>query len=152
MDPKEVLRFALAGTHARVLRCVEDVSEEEAQRAIHGLSPLVWQVGHLAYAEAGLLRRAGRAAPVPEEYASLFGPGTGGESRYPPLAEVRAAFGVAHGGLLQLLDSAALEDAVEAPYCHNVGELLAFAAYHRGYHVGKMTTLRALMGKPRLFG
>jgi hypothetical protein len=32
------------------------------------------------------------------------------------------------------------------------GEMLVFAIYHRGYHVGKATTLRALLKKPRLFG
>ncbi|MFN3286306.1 MAG: hypothetical protein ACK45F_08505 [bacterium] len=41
---------------------------------------------------------------------------------------------------------------MDAPHYRNVGEMLALSAYHRGYHIGKMTTVRALLGKRRLFG
>lgn len=34
----------------------------------------------------------------------------------------------------------------------SVGEALLFLTYHRGYHIGKITTLRALLGKQRVFG
>ena len=30
--------------------------------------------------------------------------------------------------------------------------MFAFSNNHRWYHIGKITTLRALLGKPRLFG
>ncbi len=32
-----------------------------------------------------------------------------------------------------------------------VGDVVSFATFHRGYHIGKICTLRALLGKPRLF-
>jgi uncharacterized damage-inducible protein DinB len=89
VEPKDLLRYALEATRDRVIRCLEDLSEEEARRVVQGLSPVVWQVGHLAQADGVLL---------------------------------------------------------------SVGEMLAFSAYHRGYHIGKMATLRALLGKPRLLG
>jgi len=152
VDLKAALRYALEATRERVLRCLEDVSEEEARRVVHGLSPLVWQVGHVTYADGVLLRRAGRTSPVPESYGPLFGTGTGGEAGYPPLDEVRGTFEAVHGGLLALLDAAALDQPVDGRHYRNVGEMLAFSAYHRGYHIGKMTTLRALLGKQRLFG
>lgn len=152
MDAGEVLRFALNATFDRVLRCLEDISEEEARRVIGGLSPVVWQVGHLAHADGVLLHRVGLAPPVPEGYAALFSPGTGKGTDYPPLGEVRAVFEAAHRGLLHLLVSVPLDRPVDASHYRNVGEMLAFSAYHRGYHIGKMTTLRALLGKPRLFG
>ncbi len=33
-----------------------------------------------------------------------------------------------------------------------LGYRLAFCLFHRGYHLGKIMTLRALLGKPRLLG
>jgi uncharacterized damage-inducible protein DinB len=152
VEPKDLLRYALEATRDRVIRCLEDLSEEEARRVVQGLSPVVWQVGHLAQADGVLLRRAGAPAPVPEAYAALFGPGTGGQADYPPLSQVRTVFETTHEALLRLLDGAALERPVDAPHYRSVGEMLAFSAYHRGYHIGKMATLRALLGKPRLFG
>ncbi len=152
VEPKDLLRYALDATRARVIRCLEDLSEEEARRVVQGLSPVVWQVGHLAQADGVLLRRAGAPAPVPEAYAALFGPGTGGQADYPPLSQVRGVFEATHEALLQLLAAAALDQPVDASHYRCVGEMLAFSAYHRGYHIGKITTLRALLGKPRLFG
>lgn len=152
MDARDVLRFALTATFERVLRCLQDVSEEEARRVVGGLSPVIWQVGHLAHADGVLLRKAGLNPPVPDGYAALFAPGTGGQADYPLLSDVRAAFEATHRELLQLLASGDLERPVDASPYRTVGEMLAFSAYHRGYHIGKMTTLRALLGKPRLFG
>lgn len=152
MEEKAVLRYGLEATRERVLRCVGDTSEEEARRVVQGLSPLVWQVGHLAYTDGVLLGRAGRPSPVPEAYPSLFGTGTGGPANYPSLVDVVRAFEAAHAALLELLDAAPLDWPVDGRHYRNVGEMLAFSSYHRGYHVGKMATLRALLGKPRLFG
>jgi hypothetical protein len=59
VEPKDLLRYALEATRDRVIRCLEDLSEEEARRVVQGLSPVVWQVGHLAQADGVLLRRAG---------------------------------------------------------------------------------------------
>jgi hypothetical protein len=152
MDPKAALRYALEATRERVLRCVQDLSEEEAGRGVYGLSPVVWQVGHVAFTDGQLLQRAGGASPVPEGYASLFGTGTGGQAAYPPLQEVCAAFEAAHAALAQLLEAASVDGPVDGRHFRTVGEMVAFSAYHRGYHVGKMATLRSLLGKPRLFG
>lgn len=35
-------------------------------------------------------------------------------------------------------------------FFRNRGDVLVFACFHRGYHVGKIATLRALLNKPRL--
>jgi hypothetical protein len=48
--------------------------------------------------------------------------------------------------------TAQLDAPAEGRSYSTVEEMLVFAVYHRGYHVGKITTLRALLKKPRLFG
>ena len=80
--------------------------------------------------------------------------GTGGAAKYPPLAEVRQAFEATHQALLKTAATADYDAPTPRPgnsYA-NVGELMVSACVHRAYHIGKMTTLRALLGKDRLFG
>lgn len=153
MDIRDVLHYGLSTTHARVNRCLEDLTEEEARRSpAEGLSPVVWQVGHIALTDLTFAHRAGRPAQEPPGYAGLFQMGTGGETAYPPLHEIRQALIRAQQALQDVSRTADLDAAVDARSYSTVGEMLAFAIYHRGYHVGKITTLRALLQKPRLFG
>jgi len=149
---RALIAYGLETSHARVLRCVEDLTEEEARDAPHGLTPIIWQLGHLVVSDAGYLRRAGGAIALPPRYGDLFAMGTGGRAEYPPLAEVRGRFEPIHRALLDVARTADYGAPVEGRSYRTVGELLAFVAYHRGYHIGKMTTLRALLRKPRLFG
>ena len=152
MDTQSVALYGLTATATRVLRCVEDVSDDEARRTPTNLSPIVWQLGHLAQSDGGFLQRGGVVSPAPASFAELFKTGSGGSAIYPPLAEVRAVFEATQRELEKLARSADLTQRVDARNYGTLGEMLVFAAYHRGYHVGKMTTLRALLGKPRLFG
>lgn len=149
---RDLIRYGLETSFARVLRCVDDVSEEEASRSPHGLTPTIWQLGHLVVTDAGYLRRAGGEMEIPKSYPALFATGTGGRADYPPLAELRGRFEAVQQGLLEAAQTADLARPVEGRSYGTVGEVLTFTAYHRGYHIGKMTTLRALLGKPRLFG
>lgn len=153
MDIREFISYGLKATHTRVLRCVEDVSDDEARRSLAGnLAPVVWQVGHLTLADAGFLKRAGGAAALPPSFQALFATGTGGPADYPPLPETAAAFDAVNRSLASLVQSADLTQPVEARNYSSLGEMFIFCCYHRGYHVGKLATLRALLGKPRLFG
>ncbi len=153
MELQQMILGQLLATRQRILRCLEDLSDDEARRTPTGnLSPVIWQVGHLAWADAGYAGRADRAPTLPPAFEGLFKTGTGGVAAYPPLAQVTDAFNVAQQALEAVARSADLEQSLEARAYTNVGEMLIFACYHRGYHVGKMTTLRALLGKPRLFG
>src|SRR5437867_3693457 len=152
VDSRDVIRFGLAASFTRVLRCVEDVSEAEAGQMPNNLSPIIWQVGHLALSDGGFLRLADVASPAPDSFKMLVKTGSGGPADYPPLADVRPVFEAAQSELERLAQSADLSQRVESRNYATIGEMLVFAAYHRGYHIGKMTTLRALLGKPRLFG
>lgn len=149
---RDLIVYGLESSFTRALRCVGDVTDDEARATPHGLSPILWQLGHLVASDAGYLRRAGGRAEIPTTYERLFATGTGGAADYPPLAEARGWFEAVQRGLLEAAHTADLAQAVEGRSYRTVGEVLTFTAYHRGYHIGKMTTLRALLGKVRLFG
>ncbi len=91
---------------------------------------------------------------MPAGYEALFkrGTGGGGGETYPSLDEVKAAFDRAQQSLQNAARTVDLGTPVEARNYGNIGEMLVFTCYHRGYHIGKMTTLRALLKKARLFG
>lgn len=152
MDPRSIVAYGLTASFTRVQRCVEDISETEAGGTPNNLTPIIWQLGHLALTDGGFLRLAGGTSPAPDSFKVLFKTGSGGPADYPPLAEVRPVFEAAQRKLQELAQSADLIQPVESRNFATIGEMLVFAAYHRGYHIGKMTTLRALLGKPRLFG
>src|SRR5207247_497120 len=99
----------LEGSHRLVKELVGDVLDDEARRGpAANLSPITWQVGHLAFADATFGRHARSAYIVPENYADLFKTGTGGHARYPEFNEVLEAFGASHRMLVQLAGEADL--------------------------------------------
>ncbi len=153
MDINAMISQQLDLSHERVKRCVADLTDEEARRVLAGmLTPVIWQLGHLAVVDAGVVQRGGGSYTVPPRYVDLFKQGTGGQADYPPLEEVSATFDGAQWALLTVAREADYTKPVEARAYTNVGEMLIFVNQHRGYHIGKMTTLRALLTKPRLFG
>ena len=88
---------------------------------------------------------------------SLFKTGSGGAADYPPLSEVVRAFDETQEALAHAAAEATLETPIEVPAGRprvftNIAEMFSFADAHRWYHIGKITSLRALLGKPRLFG
>lgn len=160
MDDRALIQHQLTTSHQIVKHCLGDITQTEASRLPEDvLAPIVWQVGHLAVANRVFLERAGvtPATELPEQYAALFKTGTGGAADYPPLGEVVQAFDETHEALARAVTEAKLETPIEVPpgrprVFTNIGEMFSFADAHRWYHIGKITTLRALLGKPRLFG
>ncbi len=152
MDLRVLLDYGLTVTYARFLRCLEDITDDEARRMPAELTPIVWQVGHVAVADFAFARRLDGTSAPPSGYPRLFQAGSGGNAHYPSLDEVRDVLGQAQRRLEELARSADLDEPLEARNYRTAGEMFAFAVYHRGYHTGKITTLRALLGKPRLFG
>jgi uncharacterized damage-inducible protein DinB len=150
----ETLLYGLNATHERIGKVLDDVSEEEArQQPAPGLAPIIWQAGHIALYDALFVQRVDKQAEAPAGFDQFFAIGTGGmPAQYPPLATVRAAVDAAQRGMVAIATAHSASTPVESPRYKTVGELLTFAVYHRGYHVGKITTLRALLKKARMFG
>lgn len=130
----------------------KDVTEEEARTRPENLAPMVWQAGHIAYYEAVLVAEVEGGQPaVPDTYERLFEQGSGGGGDFPPFSDVVATLKRSQTALLRLADrDLGMPIAGEPLYTSLAGALL-FTHYHRGYHMGKIMTLRGLLGKPRLF-
>ena len=157
MDNRQLVQYQLTLSHRMVGRCVGDLADAEAARRPDGvLAPAVWHVGHLAAADLKFLEVAGivPAVNVPDGYPALFRPGTGNAVDYPPLVEVAKTFDVTHEAILRAAAETNLNRALEnspGPF-GTFGEMFSFTAAHRWYHIGKIASLRGLLGKPRPFG
>jgi len=153
IDPRTLLAEMLDGTARRIQRVLTDITEADARARPYGLTPIVWQVGHIALVDARALLRSGVAVEVPAAFEPLFTTGSGGDADYPPLASVVPVLDGVNDRLRQLAREGDLNRTVEGTRSYTtVGEALLFLVYHRGYHIGKITTLRALLGKARVFG
>jgi len=157
MEDRALIQQQLAVSHQIVKHCLGDVNEGEAGRLpAPTLSPVIWQVGHLAVTNSNFIQRAGvtSGTTLPERYPELFKTGTGGAADYPSLSEAVKAFDETHEALMRAVAETKLDASSEGPrgLWKNYGEMFSFANAHRWYHIGKITSLRALLGKPRLFG
>ncbi len=157
MSQQETMRQQLENSHGAMLAASEGMSADEMARILApGLAPVIWQFGHLATAEAGIGGFAGGKFAPPKEFSELFGQGTGtGPARYPAFGQVKEAFDGANQALVKIALEADYETPLDTPlskYFGTVGGMLTFLLYHRGWHMGKVTTLRTMLGKARLFG
>lgn len=151
MDAKGYVTQMLGLSHTRLREAIDGVSDADARRVMAGkLTPVVWQVGHLALVDGNYVRRTGGESPVPARYAELFKQGSGGEQDYPPLSEVWKVFDTTHRALMDRASDADYEAPIDAPAYKTVGAMLLYSSYHRGYHIGKIMSLRGLLGKAPL--
>lgn len=151
MNWNQVVRQQLMSGFALIEKSLADLSPEEAVQRPHGLTPIVWQVGHLALTDARITKQlSGGDLLVPEDYEKLFARGTSGEGSFPPLSSVLEAFRRVQEKLLQLAEEDLARPAEGGPFYSTVGEALLFLDKHRWYHIGKIMTLRGLLNKPQL--
>jgi len=149
---RDVLLNDVARTNSIFLRTLGDLTEDEMQRSMAGgLSPVIWQVGHVAVSDAFFARLCGSDVTVPEGLDVLFGRGTGGAKPYPSFAEIKPVYERVQSALEAIVQSAEMGRAVESKNFKTVADALGFNCFHRGYHIGKICTLRALMGRQPLF-
>lgn len=151
-DLRDTAANRLEVVHRLIAASLEDLTEDEAQRSpTSGLSPVVWQVGHLALMTGWMTERLGGAYTPPPTYEERFQRGTGGPGRYPTLAEVRRAFDDSHQAILGVIRTTDLGQPLDIMgMTRHRGDLAVMCAAHYGYHMAKIATLRALLGKPRL--
>lgn len=71
-DARTLLAGMLDGTVARVHRALADVSEEDARAGPQGLTPIVWQVGHIALTDSRALTRWRPAGHRPTILRGVF--------------------------------------------------------------------------------
>lgn len=153
MSDGQGLKGLFTLTADRLRESLEDFSPEDLLARPQGLAPVLWQLGHVAVSETGFLARAGRPVPMPEGYEALFAMGSSGDGPFPGLEEVLAFFGQVNGKMVELAGGDPDHPAASPRGTYRTaGEGLIFMLYHRGYHHGKIMTLRSLLGKRRLLG
>jgi hypothetical protein len=149
---RDIFLMEINRTNRILLRTLEDLSADELQRSpVSGLSPVIWQVGHVAATDAYFARMCGADVTLLEEFRGLFGRNSGGAKPYPGLVEVKPVYEMGQQTLEALTQSAEMGRAVESKNFKTVADALSFNCFHRGYHIGKICTLRALMGRQPLF-
>lgn len=146
----DIIKVQLTNSAGRLLESIDDVSDQEAVARPEGLVPIAWHVGHLTLYDRVLLNRAGLGVPIPDGYEDRFRKGSRGEGPFPSLVELRATFLESQHLLLELSGQTDLhsQPVTDSRGYANIAEGLAWMHYHRGYHVGKIMTLRSLLGKP----
>ena len=148
MTASDLLKMQYEKSALRARKAVEGLSDAELKARPQNLAPALWQVGHLAASDASLLRRAGKPLDLPAWVQDSYAKDTTGEGLKQSLDEVWAEFSKVQAGILDLIGTD-LDKVIEHPakIYGTVGEGLLYMLVHRGYHHGKIMTLRALMGK-----
>lgn len=117
---------------------------------------ILWNVGHLLCSLSRLAYvRTGHPLPVPEHYLPLFGKGTNAlDWETPPDAdEVLGAFTAMPARIEQDYRAGKFHDydpLTLAPghTIDSVEEAIAFHCFHEGLHIGRIITLKQLLGHP----
>ena len=132
--------------NAKYLQKAFDALSQGASAALAGeiLNPPLWLAVHLTEARAFLSGLLGAGCEPPWGDLAVADEDLNDPSKYPPLAQIRAAWDEASGKLMRRLEEAAVED-LSAPPPKNLpiddGTLLGalnFFVYHETYHVGQM--------------
>ncbi len=148
------------GMTAKFLRGFSDaqLTAQPAGLPNHAL----WTVGHLAVTAqwlAGMID--GKPGTLPASYDKLFGYGStpiDDPAAYPPYAEVLREF---DSTFARVIDAArALDDAgLHAPctcdtggFCSDKLDAINKGAWHEGWHLGQLASLRKALGLPSAMG
>ena len=162
------IEFALDSIHfsrGYTQTLLDKVPEEDWYRfPPQGFTHVAWQVGHLAWAQHGLVFRrvAGEATDsdglLPAGYAELFGKGSTpqpGAEAYPGVSELRSVFNAVHSRVLVVAPTLAeslLDERIEPPHpaFRTKYEALLWAARHELVHAGQIAMIRRGLGHASL--
>ncbi len=137
-------------TRSEFVRCLKEVSPEDAIRRIMPMNSISWIIGHLANQEqAYWVLLAQGHTPVPGLVDLV---GTGKPASTPPLDEMWAAWHTitrAADSYLVTLETSALETHFvdrDKPRRESVGTMLLRNIYHYWYHTGEAHAIRDMLG------
>lgn len=162
MTPREhalsMLRFARKTFHEMLKGWPEDKFTFQTTPADN--HP-VWCMGHLALTEQWIAGLVGAKVDVPKAYNEFFGMGTkpvNDARKYPPAAEVRRVFDDSRQAIIAWLEKAP-DAALAVPLSEKTGgfttdpiDAMFKIAWHEGWHMGQIATLRKALGLPSIMG
>jgi uncharacterized damage-inducible protein DinB len=131
---------------------LDDLSDEQARERSRGEEgpSIAWTVGHLLHYRVHVLGLLGEERENP--YEAKFGSVAAGEgSDYPSLAELSEAWSSVGDDFRNVLTSKSEEelDFVSEGGAHDERSLrdqIVFFAWHEGYHLGAIGTMRKSLG------
>ncbi|MBL8763269.1 MAG: DinB family protein [Phycisphaerae bacterium] len=122
----------------------------------------LWVMAHLAMTDAWIAGEVGApGASTPESWQALFGMGSkpGSDAKaYPSAAEVRKSMDANRAAVLKWLETApeaALAVSLKEKtggFANDVIDAFLKLAWHEGWHVGQVATLRKALGLPKVMG
>ena len=140
------LRFA----RSEFVRCLADVSEEDALRRVMPMNSLSWMVGHLANQEHRYWVMLAQQKNLAPELNDLVGYGKPAST--PALGEMWAVWRRVTGAAdpyLETLTPESLQGCLQRdgkPVDENIGTLLMRNIYHYWYHTGEAAAVRQVLG------
>jgi hypothetical protein len=165
MTAKDVIRLSLNQTKGRLTSLLADMKDQPtvAPTPRGGNHPL-WVLGHLAYAEAGLVSGfiKGEANPL-AKWEKLFGMGSQplpDASKYPAWDELVSEYEQVRANTLRLLDTysdADFDRPSKAPenlsdVFGTVIQVFLVLSSHTAFHAGQVADARRAAGKKPLMG
>ena len=170
MTPDQAMAVARTGLHALAtmrwftMKLIENLTPDQWMRQVSpGANHIMFNVGHIAYCDAGFLAAAGGATDaVPTSYKALFDQGCLPSERaadYPEPAELLGVLQRAREDLtshLAGLSGARLLDAPADERLADVSPMIAqlpgFITLHEGTHAGQILLIRRSLGLPGVLG
>jgi len=144
------LRFA----RSELVRCLEGVSAEDAQRRPLPMNCLSWMVGHMASHEHRCWVMAAQGRTLAPGLEDLVGYGKPAST--PPLEDMWAAWRTitqAADEYLDTLTAEVLEQHLEwqgEVVPENIGTMLLRNTYHYWFHIGEAHAVRQMLGHVNL--
>jgi len=144
------LRFA----RSELVRCLEGVSAEDAQRRPLPMNCLSWMVGHMANHEHRCWVMAAQGRTLVPGLEDLVGYGKPAST--PPLEEMWAAWRTitqAADEYLDTLTAEVLQQHLEwqgETVPENIGTMLLRNTYHYWFHIGEAHAVRQMLGHGNL--
>ena len=158
MTEKEILLKQFDTIRSWTLALVAEFTEEEAQSVAEPIrTSLVWNLGHLAVSDNGLLQRFFGPSALGPDIISRFDTGStlatvGNVTKDEVLKTMAAVHQTLKNKLSRIRPSDLNKKPKEKTWYKTMREGIYSTALHEGYHAGKISTLRRFMGKPALFG
>ena len=122
----------------------------------------MWVLGHLALTDSWIAGVVGaKGTTSPDGWDNLFGSGSkpvDDPRKYPPVAEVKKVFDANRAALLNWFEAAADKDLAlqlsekTGGFMTDPVDGMLKMAWHEGWHMGQVATLRKALGLPSVMG
>lgn len=141
-----------------MLNALETISDEESNRLLQeNLNSIKWITGHVTDTRFTLVSILS-GSPVNADYKKLFGKGTTSvsEQPFPELQHILNDWKTVSEELVATLNHLSEEKLLEKPpFQTSIPDetllgLIAYFAIHESFHIGQLSILRKLLGKPAM--